>query len=249
MALINRQTLKNYFKKGGVATEKNFSDLIDSSMNSVDDGISKTSDDGLRLSPQKENSKLLSFFKKNNQEGANYSFNLDTNNTEGLSINNDDNSSIIKFNKEGNVGINTDNPNYHLEVNGTLGIKTRVGLFKTGKAPADGNWHYIISDLDGINAFEVIAKAAGKPGKGYYSIAHAIALSTFGGKSSRNKIKMTSAYYEKYFRKISFRWVGEMNSYGLQIRTRTNYGICSETKENFSIKYNIMSLLDASKSL
>lgn len=249
MALINRQTLKNYFKKGGVATEKHFSDLIDSSINSVDDGISKTSDDGLKLSPQKENSKLLSFFKKISYENSNYSFNLDDNNAEGLSINKYDNSSIIRFNKAGNVGINTNSPNYHLEVNGAIGIKTRIGLYKTGKVPADGKWHYVISDLDGINAFEVIAKAVGKVGNGYYSIAHAIALSTFGGRSSKNKIKTTTAYYEKYFRRISFRWVGEMNNYGLQVRTRVNYGICSETKENFTIKYNIMSLIDDSSSL
>ena len=39
MALINRQTLKNYFKKGGFATEKHFVDLIDSSLNVVDDGF------------------------------------------------------------------------------------------------------------------------------------------------------------------------------------------------------------------
>ena len=40
MASKNRETLKNYFKKGGFATEKEFSDLIDSSMNLIDDGIS-----------------------------------------------------------------------------------------------------------------------------------------------------------------------------------------------------------------
>ena len=94
MALINRQTLKNYFKKGGFATEKHFNDLIDSSINSVDDGISKTSDHGLKLSPLKKDSKLLSFFKRITQEYSNYSFNLDNNDSEGLSINNHDNSTI-----------------------------------------------------------------------------------------------------------------------------------------------------------
>ena len=39
MALINRNTLKNYFKKGGFAKENHFVDLIDSTLNSVDDGI------------------------------------------------------------------------------------------------------------------------------------------------------------------------------------------------------------------
>lgn len=243
MALINRQTLKNYFKKGGFATEKHFGDLIDSSINSVDDGLAKTPVDGLKLSPLKENSKLLSFFKRITQDKANYSFNLDTNNAEGLSINNAEDTPIIKFNNAGFVGINTNNPSYNLEVKGTVGIQTQVGLYKYGKVPADGNWYYIISNLDNINAFEVTAKASGKIGEGYYSVAHAIALSTFGGKSSKNKIRVTTAYYERFFRKLSFRWVGELNSYGLQVRTRTNYGISSETKESYQIQYNIINLL------
>ena len=193
MAFINRQTLKNYFKKGGFATEKHFIDLIDSSVNTVDDGIAKSPEHGLKLSPIKEKFKLLSFFKRINQEKSDYSFNLDSNNSEGLSINNCNDATIMKFNKSGNVGINTDNPNYHLEINGTLGVKTRVGLYKSGTVPADGNWHYI----------------------------------------------------ERYLRGLSFRWTtGEMYNYGLQVKTRTNYGICSETKESFLIKYNITNLLD-----
>mgnify|MGYP003309971067 CR=1 FL=1 len=47
MALINRQTLKNYFQKGGFATEKHFVDLIDSSLNIVDDGISINQKQGI----------------------------------------------------------------------------------------------------------------------------------------------------------------------------------------------------------
>mgnify|MGYP003326003138 CR=1 FL=1 len=39
MAIVNRNTLKNFFKKGGFAKENHFVDLIDSTINSVDDGI------------------------------------------------------------------------------------------------------------------------------------------------------------------------------------------------------------------
>jgi hypothetical protein len=244
MALINRQTLKNYFKKGGFAKEKHFIDLIDSSLNSVDDGISKTPDHGLKLSPLKERSKLISFFNRITQKVSDYSINLNSNNAEGLSINNSDDSSIIKFNRKGQVGINTNSPNYNLEVNGSIGVKTQVGLYKKGRVPADGNWHYILSNLDGISMFEVTAKAEGKIGKGFYAVSHALALSAFGGRRSRNKIRTTNAYYESYFRRLSFRWVGDLNSYGLQVRTRTNYGIDAESKENYTIKYNIMNLLE-----
>ena len=59
MALINRETLKNYFKKGGFATEKHFVDLIDSSLNVVDDGIAIKPEYGLKINPLALNSKLI----------------------------------------------------------------------------------------------------------------------------------------------------------------------------------------------
>jgi len=34
-----------------------------------------------------------------------------------------------------------------------------------------------------------------------------------------------------------------MNSYGLQVRTLKSYGICSETKESYQIKFNVLNLL------
>ena len=49
MAILNRITLKNFFRKGSVPTETNFADLIDSSINIVEDGIGRSIDDGFRI--------------------------------------------------------------------------------------------------------------------------------------------------------------------------------------------------------
>ena len=49
MGIKNRETLKNYFKKGGFATEKQFIDLIESSMNVIDDGITIKPKTGLKI--------------------------------------------------------------------------------------------------------------------------------------------------------------------------------------------------------
>ena len=76
MALINRQTLKNYFKKGGFATEKHFVDLIDSSLNVVDDGISIQPQNGLKINPIGFSTKLISFFKKSTQKSPRNNSNL-----------------------------------------------------------------------------------------------------------------------------------------------------------------------------
>ena len=242
MALINRQTLKNYFKKGGFATEKHFVDLIDSSLNVVDDGISIQRDHGLRISPIGFSTKLISFFKKSTQKSPEFSFELDQANAPGLSVQGDNDKSIIKVKKEGLVGINTFDPKYTFDVNGTVGMRSRVGTHAIGSVPGDGSWHSILSNLDGVNGYEVTANIKGKLGSGRYSIAHAIALSTFGGRSSRNKIKTTVASYGSFFYKISFRWYGDVHNYELQAKTSRHFGIDEKTGTPFPISFNIVKL-------
>ena len=68
MAIKNKESLKNYFQKGGVISEKQFIDLIDSSINIIDDGIDVQPKDGLRLNPVGLFSRLISFFKKKTQK-------------------------------------------------------------------------------------------------------------------------------------------------------------------------------------
>jgi len=240
MGLINRQTLKNYFKKGGFATEKHFEDLIDSTLNAVDDGINVNPEDGLRLSSAIKSNKLLSLFKKNNQRFPDYSLNINKDNTDNLSFTNDKDETILTLKKNKKVGINTDLPLYELDINGTVGIKTQTGTYLKGNVPADGSWHNLIANLDGIISLEINAKVQGKIGQGYYSVCHAFALSTFGGKKSKSKIKMIEAHYETFRNKIQLRWTGSMHDYALQIRTRRHYCIDEKTGEPFQIEFNVI---------
>lgn len=243
MALINRQTLKNYFKKGGFVTEKHFFDLIDSSLNVIDDGVSIKPDHGLKLNPLGFSTRLISFFKKSTQKDPEFSIDLDKENIEGLSVQSFEDETLMKFKREGQIGIKTNDPRYDLEVKGTLGFETKVGTHIMGEVPGDRNWHTIIGNLDGINGYEIIAQIKGTPGLGRYCMAHAIALSTFGGRTSRNKIKNTAAYYGNFLNKIVFRWHGTMHNYELQVKTRRHYGIDPDSKgEAYKIKYNIIKL-------
>ena len=242
MALINRQTLKNYFKKGSFATEKHFIDLIDSSLNIVDDGVSIQPDDGLKLNPIGFSTKLISFFKKATQKSPEFHIALDHENSTGLSFQGENNKSLLKLKKEGLVGINTMEPKYTFDVNGTIGLKSKVGTYAINNVPGDGNWHSILSNLDGVNGFEITANIKGKEGSGRYSIAHAIALSTFGGRRSKNKIKSTVAYYGSFLYKISFRWYGEMHNYELQAKTSRHFGINDKTGDPYPLNFNIIKL-------
>ncbi|GGE16939.1 hypothetical protein [Psychroflexus salis] len=242
MALINRLTLKNYFKKGGFATEKHFEDLIDSTINAVDDGITINKKDGFKLTSSDNSEKLLSFYKKSNQDDADFSLNIKHENKVGLFVKSQEKTPALTVTPANKIGINKVAPEYNLDVNGTIGYKHKVGTYAIGSVPADGSWHVVLSNLDGVKSFEINAKAAGKIGKGYYAACHAIAISTFGGRLSRSKIKLTQAHYESFRNKIQLRWKGDMHNYRLEVRTRRNYGIDDQTGDPFKIEYNITDL-------
>lgn len=239
MALINRQTLKNYFQKGGFATEKHFVDLIDSSLNMIDDGISINQKQGFKLNPIGFSTRLMSFFKKATQNEPDFTVNINQDNVEGLSINNREGDPLLKFDQNKQIGVHTNEPRFDFDVRGVLGIDSKSGNHIVGEVDGDGSWQTIISNLDGINGFEVVASIRGKMGSGRYAIAHAIALSTFGGKSSRNRIKNTNAYYGSFMNRLSFRWVGEMHNYELQVRTRRHYGVSELDGQPYKIKFNV----------
>ena len=239
MALINRQTLKNYFQKGGFATEKHFIDLIDSSLNMIDDGISINQKQGFKLNPIGFSTRLMSFFKKATQNEPDFTVNINQDNVDGLSINNREGEPLLKFDQNKQIGVHTNEPRFDFDVRGVLGIDSKSGNHIVGEVDGDGSWQTIISNLDGINGFEVVASIRGKMGSGRYAIAHAIALSTFGGKSSRNRIKNTNAYYGSFMNRLSFRWVGEMHNYELQVRTRRHYGVSELDGQPYKIKFNV----------
>lgn len=247
MGVKNKESLKNYFQKGGIISEKQFIDLIDSSVNVIDDGIDVQPKDGLRLNPTGIFSRLISFFKKKTQKAPNYTLNIDFNDNEGLSINNSEDKSVLKISGD-KVGVNIDNPEYDIHVNGIVGAKSRIGTYSKGSIDADGNWHKIIDDLDGINVFEIVASASGTINKGDYSVIYAIALSTFGGKRSRNIIKVFNAnwysFFERFFsrRKIMLRWGGTLHSYYLEMKMSKDWGVNPETNQPYKIKYNLMKL-------
>ena len=249
MAIKNRDTLKNYFQKGTIISEKQFIDLIDSSMNIIDNGIDVNPKDGLRLNPTGIFSKIISFFEKKSKKSADYSININHQNIEGLSLNNSSDETLLKINQD-KIGVKTDEPAYDLHVNGALASNFRLGTYASGSIPANGKWHKIIENLDAINIFEIVATASGEINSGNYSALHAIALSTFGGSKSRSKIKVLTAYWNgfgflgKIFskRKIKIRWGGTLHNYYLEMKTSGDWEINRKTNKPYQLKFNITRL-------
>ncbi|ERM81207.1 hypothetical protein P872_20185 [Rhodonellum psychrophilum GCM71 = DSM 17998] len=227
----NREQLKKFFKKGMLPTENHFAILIDSMFNKAEDGINKNETDGLMVFPAGDEQKLLSFYDYIKDKKASWVIVSKTGESKGLIIKEDKNEwPTIFFEQGGKVGIGTLLPKQKLEVQGIIASQGRMGTFKEGNIPADGQWHDILVNLKGCNAFEIMA-LAGQKNKGKYALMHATAISTFG--KSHSKISKTCAYYGFWWNRITCRWQGDTFEYKLQMKTWSNYG--KEAKINYKI--------------
>jgi len=221
----------NFFRKGSLPKEEHFADLIDSSLNIIDEGFSKSVKEGLKIAPIGDSEKVISFFRNIEDKKPVWSVALDKKSGH-LNIINQKEEAVVSLSLDGKIGIGTDQPQYKLDVDGVLAYKAKMGNLKTGKVPADGKWHPIISNLEGCQALEVMA-GVGKRGSGNYALAHVIALNTF---FSMRKIDVRQAYYCRMCNRLKFRWTGGEKSYNLEMRSRMSYG------GDVKIKYHISKL-------
>ncbi len=246
MSLRDRQTLKNLFRNGSLPTQESFGDIIDSSINKIDDGFSKSMDDGLMLSPIGDSKKVLSIFKRITDKYPEWSLKIDENTSEEELINvlnfiyKNEEKALLTLSQDQRIGIKNQQPEFTLDVGGMVKSAGRVGgAVSQSEVPADGKWHNIIDGLNYCNAFEVTARV-GVLKSGKHALLHAIAMSAFGNSSS--KIKRTHVRFS-FWRpiRIKLRWVGSTYNYGLQIKTSRNLG------DDIKIKYYLSQLWDDKK--
>lgn len=89
--------------------------------------------------------------------------------------------------------------------------------------PADGEWQTILTELDGLSAFEIIGYAQGSPKTGKYCVIHSIVLNAYNGKKGR--IHSKCDYYGwHWWKRLKLRWIGNPFNYQLQIKTCSDYG-------------------------
>jgi len=246
MPIRNRNTLKNFFRNGKSPSETEFSDLIDSSWNKVDDGLNKTENDGLKLAPFGNSAMLMSFYESIASATPDWKIAINPENNKGIAFvqPGHEKSPSLTFNSAGNVGIKTFTPQTELDVTGTISATGRMGGYKTGKVPADATWHTIVPGLQGFNAFEIVAAAEGNPGEGHYTMAHAIALNANQGRKGTIKVISTSYDWFDFRDKLHFRWRGASDNYVLQIRTGKHYALRKDKKFN-TINFHICKLWES----
>jgi hypothetical protein len=226
----NRKTLKKYFKKGCLPSEKEFGYLIDSMLNTIDEGFEKTKEEGLKISSLGKSDKLAGFYRDIEKKSPIWS--IEFNDPGNCLVFKGRENTVLCLDPQGKVGINTDKPQAHLDVEGTIASKGRMGKYKDGKVPADGKPHTILEGLDGCHAFEIMAGAGGKEKSGQYALVHTFAVNTYNSKGS---IADHQAHYGSRCNRIKLWWEGDPHNYCLKIKTSSCYGdgsaICYQITE------------------
>ncbi|MGK0364385.1 MAG: hypothetical protein ACI85O_001442 [Saprospiraceae bacterium] len=236
MAQHTRSELYKIYKGG--FHDKAFEHLVDSSLNSKDDGIGVNSNFGLALTPKGPSKNLVSFFEKiSDKSGPMWRLQLATDSqNKGFNIMEGDNSRLF-IQSGGKVGVGTESPNYKLEVRGLAAVKGIVGTFAYDVADADGEWHDMpgLQKLHGCQAFEIFAHINDE-GDRRFALTQATMLMSNGKRGYETKVKTVDAgsswLWGKFFNKIKLRWVREENygdeaedKYKVQVKTRTHYGM------------------------
>lgn len=231
MGKRNRSTLKRFFASGALPTADHFEDLIDSTLNTVDEGFDKSPENGFEIASLGDYDSLISFFRDNDPQDAIWTIRFDGKQDKLLFSKRGPaapEQPLICLTPAGRVGIGTDSPAQMLDVAGVVKAEGRLGA---GNAvPADGNWHDITGDLSGCQALEVTA-GAGCRNTGQYALLHAHALNTFNPSgllfnlfNLKKRIRCQHAYYVSRGNKLKLRWRGDNHSYRLQLRSKCNYG-------------------------
>lgn len=229
MAKRNRDTLKHFFSKGSLPSEDQFHDLIDSAVNQIDEGFDKSPDNGLEITPAGNRDSLISFFRSQDPERPIWS--IDYGAGDGLDFTQQAKKvTPLSLGADGKVGIGNTAPKWQLDVGGVIAATGRIGVYRQGTVPADGQWHDLTDGLDGVHAFELIA-GAGKRKSGRYALIHAFALNCFNPRgwffnflNRKKAIDSRQSYYRSTSDKLKLRWRGDDKKYFLQIKSNSDYG-------------------------
>lgn len=230
-----RDTLRESFKQGKRPTEQDFENLIDSTMNILDDGFSKSPETGMGLAPLLEKGTILSVFRKTSDSKPQWEIAIEQQegNLEIRKHQDDKTIPVLTMKTDGSVLYGEEGKNSVF--GGSVTIPVREGVYSQS-VPADGKWHDITGDLDGCQALEIVA-VAGRKNSGKHAVLMAFATTCFGENS---KIKKIRSYYGQYGYKICIRWIkseNDENQCRLQLKSKFHYG------DEMKIDSHITSLL------
>lgn len=191
MAKLNRASLKNYFKSGEKPSQLAFSNLIDSTVNILDDGLSTSEDTIFKLTANNDSGTVMSIYKKPTDKNPSWNIYLNTNGE--LIFRDSKEIDRMQLSSEGNINLNGEKIFLHSE-------NITSGLLKD--CIADGKWKNIISPISGIKMYEIVAVYKSGNSKNITTI-QAIASHCNGRKRS---IKLVRPYSFFWQNKLKLKW-------------------------------------------
>lgn len=209
-----RDELKKYFGAGQKPTSEDFADLIDSMVNIVDDHIAGK----LELATEQENDAAIEFKKRVIDKQPVWKIAMD--NKDCLIIKNGkDDSKILTLHPDRKVELGTGND---IILNGTVYADSFLGRSAgSGKFPADGQWHNLLTGSKGPKAYEIIA---GCETHNNYNFAFIKAIATQYNNSPIRVRKRNFSWKTIGASKIQLKWFPQEEGCVLRIRTYKNLG-------------------------
>lgn len=212
MSQRDRKTLKSYFEKGDVPTEKQFADLIDSVPNFAEDGI-KREDGGWSFYPTSDKPLRLSL---RESQAGNAVWTLELTPEKSLTITNEKGKTVMELAQDrsvtfhGTVRQDGDTPSPAPEPSGEGYITL----------PADKQWHDLPVDLSregfGCRVFNIYA-AFRNPDLGLNKLTLATAV---WQDFAMNRIKSPQKHWWGWSGGVKIRWQVSDGALHLQVRSR-----------------------------
>ncbi|MCC8155250.1 MAG: hypothetical protein LIP01_14315 [Tannerellaceae bacterium] len=234
MARRNRQTLKQSFSKGRKPTENDFSNLIDSTLNILDDGLSKSPENGIELTPLVgEKRVVMSLFRESGDPNPVWEVVVGTGGELKIGkYGEKETYPLLELFPDGKITIGETGKN--IELKGSVETPGRIGVFSAGTVPADGQWHPVTPELEGVIALEIVA-AAGRRNTGKHAVLMAWATHCFGNKPVIKKIR---SHYGIFGNRLQVRWRVNAQKATLEMKSFFNY------HRGIGIHYRISRLWD-----
>jgi hypothetical protein len=230
----NRQTLIESFRQGKKPSQQDFENLIDSMLNILDDGFSKTAETGMGLAPLLGKETVISVFKEPADSKPQWEIAINTNCClEIRRCREEEVVPVLVLKPDGTVELGAKESETVLK--NVLRMPVREGNLYSGSVQADGYWHDITDNLSGYQALEVTAYA-GKKGSGKHALLVATATACFG---TNAKIKKMNSHFGSYGHKIRLRWKKTGDNFQVKLQLKTIFKYDNETE----IKYHITGLI------
>lgn len=210
MAKLNRETLKSYFKPGERPSEKVFSDLIDSTINILDDNFPNYKETSLKITGNNDRRTTLAIYTEIDDKES--LWNIDLAKNGNLSFcSTEKKEEYLTLSPEGNIILKGKQI--------TLKGNVTQGIFNN--CPANGKWQEINQSLPGVNIYEITAVYTSATGS--CKILRAL-VSHCGNRNRRIKRKRPFSFF--WQNKIKIKWKKQKNTdegavkFGLYIRSR-----------------------------